>query len=502
MLQLHKKLTGLSEILTFFRHNETPLFFVSATPYNLLGLDRWVHNFEYISYYDSFDGHHPCVFVPQEKGLRDFGSMKETNNCLLGHKEVFDWIRRRGPASKLIFVMFDQETEELAADLGVEIALPPAALRTWIDSKIVTTQLGNEVGVASVPNVLGHATSYAELCTLARGAGLGEDLVIQAAYGDSGRTTFFIRNEQDWNTYARQVVGQDLKIMKRINHMPGTLEACVTRYGTLVGPLMMEVTGYTELTPYKGGWCGNDVCHAPLLDKNQQRIHTMVQVLGERLSREGYRGVFCVDFLIDIDTGEVYLGEINPRVSGISPLTNLITSTYGGVPLFLFHLLEFLDIDYEVDLNEIQARWADFAPWSQLVLKQTEDTVGVITQAPASGRWRMNDDGAIHFVRHERDWHTVTHEQEAFYLRVSGVGEHCYQGCDLGILVMPGRVQTDARRLSERARAWTAGIKAHFQRRPSTPAAPLASLPLRTPQTRGRKPNKHAHAVGTVSHRA
>ena len=121
MLQVRSKLIGLSEILEFFRQNETPLFCVSPTAYNLLGIDRWVRNFEYINYYDSFDGQHPCVFVPQEKAPRDFRSIKEVSNCLLGHKEIFDRIRRRGPASELIFVMFDQETEELAADLGVEL---------------------------------------------------------------------------------------------------------------------------------------------------------------------------------------------------------------------------------------------------------------------------------------------------------------------------------------------------------------------------------------------
>jgi biotin carboxylase len=473
MAQARPKLTGLSEILTFFRQNETPLYFVSPTAYNLLGIDRWVRNFEYINYYDSFDRYHPRVFVPQENAPRDFRSMEEIGNCLLGHKEVIDRIHRRGPGGKVILVMFDEETEELARELGVEIALPSAALRKRIDSKIVTTQLGNEAGVASVPNVLGCANSYAELRSLSTEAKLGEDLVVQAAYGDSGRTTFFIRNEQDWDTYARELADQELKIMKRINHMPGTLEACVTRYGTLVGPLMMDVTGYAELTPYKGGWCGDDVCHSPLLDKNQQPIHTMAQALGKRLSQEGYRGVFCLDFLLDTDTGEAYLGEINPRVSGASPLTNLITATYGGVPLFLFHLLEFMDVDYQVDLEKIQAHWADFAPWSQLILKQTGDAVELITRAPTSGIWRMNDDGGISFVRRERDWHNVTEEHEAFYMRVYGAGEYRYHGCDLGILVAPGRVQTDDRALLEQARAWAANIIAQFQSIPPAPEMPV-----------------------------
>ena len=83
----------------------------------------------------------------------------------------------------------------------------------------------------------------------------------------------------------------------------------------------------------------------------------MAQKLGDQLYKEGYKGVFCMDFLIDTDDGTPYLGEINPRISGASPLTNVVTAHYGGVPLFLFHLLEFLDIDYKVDMRKIQNRW-------------------------------------------------------------------------------------------------------------------------------------------------
>ena len=72
--------------------------------------------------------------------------MEEMCNYLLSHKEIMDYIKSRGPSGKILLVMFDQETEELARDLGLEIALPPAALRKRLDSKIVTTQLGNEAG--------------------------------------------------------------------------------------------------------------------------------------------------------------------------------------------------------------------------------------------------------------------------------------------------------------------------------------------------------------------
>ena len=52
-------------------------------------------------------------------------------------------------------------------------------------------------------------------------------------------------------------------------------------------------------------------------------------------------------------SGEVYLGELNPRISGASSITNVTAGAYADIPLFLFHLLEFMGFDYNVDVDEI-----------------------------------------------------------------------------------------------------------------------------------------------------
>lgn len=473
------KLTSLTDIFTFLRTNKTPIYYVVPAPFNLLGIDQWVGEFQFITYFDSFDGYHPRCFTPQETGPREFRSMEEVGNYLISHAEVRELIRSRGGRGKVLLTMFDEETERLAAEAGLELALPPAALRNRIDSKLETTRLGNEAGVPSAPNVMGEARSYAELRLLADSVGLGDDLVVQTPYGDSGRTTFFVRTEADWDKYADKMRSEGLKVMKRINHMPGTVEGCATRHGTLVGPIMTDITGFAEVTPYKGGWCGNDATPTLLPQDTQAKVRSMVQRLGDRLWKEGYKGVFCCDFLIDTDSNDVYLGEINPRISGASPPTNLITTTYGGCPLFLFHLLEFLDVDWELDLEKVQARWADYDSWSQLILKQTQDKVELITKAPRSGIWRMDADGTVSLVRRAAQFTSVGDENEAFYLRVYGVGQYRYYGADLGILVTRGRLQTDDRRLTDRAKLWNAGIKAQFEGVAPAPAAPQPPADLR-----------------------
>jgi biotin carboxylase len=468
------QLRGISEIRAYFRTNQTPIYFVSPTAFNLLGIDRWLRNFFYVNYFDSFEGNHPRVFVPKERPYREFESMEDVCNYLLEHKEVIDRVHSRGPGGKAVFVMFDDETEAAAAAAGLTVAHPPAELRHRLDSKIVTTQLGNEAGVPSAPNVLGRATTYEELTALARTAGLGDDLVVQTPYGDSGKTTFFIRGECDWDESASDMASQELKVMKRINCQEAAVEAALTRHGTVVGPVMTDLIGYPELTPHKGGWCGNDIYPEALSPEHRERARILTQQLGDRLRVEGYRGFLEVDYLADLDTGELYLGELNPRISGVTSMTNVTAGAYADIPLFLFHLLEYMDVGYEVDVEDINRRWARDSSvdvWSQLILKQTGDGVERLTEAPRTGIWRLDDSGGIGFARWGHDWHSLHDESEAFFLRVLGPGDYRYPGADLGVIVARSRMQTEDDELSERAQRWIAGIHEQFAGTPLPPKA-------------------------------
>ncbi|MGH3318549.1 MAG: biotin carboxylase [Nocardioidaceae bacterium] len=461
-----RRLRNISEIRTFLRTNETPVYFFGPTAFNLLGLDRWVRNFFYIAYYDSWDGAHPNVFCPAQRPYIEFKSAEEINNHLLRHPEVQEFIARRGETSKVCMVFFDEETENICDQLGYDLIMPPHELRQHLDSKITTTKLGNEAGAPSVPNVLATASSHSELLEVASTHDLGTDLVVQLPYGDSGKTTFFIKSEDDWREHEDDIVGQDLKVMKRINHKAAAVEAVLTRHGTIVGPFMTDLTGYPELTPYRGGWCGNDLYPEALADHHRARAIEHVRRLGDRLGKEGYRGFFEVDVLVDLDTDEVYLGELNPRISGASSITNVTAGAYADIPLFLFHLLEYLDVDYTIDVDELNERWRELAAvdvWSQLVMKEPEDRLERIQAAPRTGQWHLHEDGSFTFRSVAVDWHPLHDEADCFFLRVYGPGDFRFKGADLGVLVTKGRLQTDEPNdLTERCRRFIQGIRSQY----------------------------------------
>ena len=193
----------------FFRTNETPVYFVSATAFNLLGIDRWVRNFRFVNYYDSFDGWHPNVIVPKEQTPRAFESIEEIVNYLLGHKEIDDLVRQRG-GGKAAFLMFDEETEELAEDLGLDVAFPPAALRHRMDSKIETTRLGNEAGVPSVPNTMGEGTDYPALLDAgARRRAWGTTSSCRPRTGTRGRRRSSSPTRTTGGEHERKIAGHD-----------------------------------------------------------------------------------------------------------------------------------------------------------------------------------------------------------------------------------------------------------------------------------------------------
>jgi biotin carboxylase len=474
-----RPLTCLSDVRAFFHTNTTPLYFISPTPFNLLGIDRWVRNFFYLTYFDSFEGVHSRVFVPRRRDRRDFDSMGDVCNHLLADPETLEFVAGRGPGGKACFVMLDEETQGLARKAGLEVMHPSAELRNRLGSKTVMTRLADEAGVPSVPHVIGRAGSYEELLSLAHDAGLGDDLVVSIPYGNAGSGTFFVRGQQDWDEHAADMATQELKVMKRIRNVEVCIEGAVTRHGTVIGPAMTSLVGYRELTPYKGAWCGNDIWREVLPPAQTHAAREMVRKLGDIMRREGYRGYFEVDLLHDLDSDVLYLGEVNPRLSGASPMTNLTTEAYADIPLFLFHLLEYMDVEYELDIEEINARWergyGEDEVWGQVIINETSPDIELFTATPRTGVWRIDDDGRVSFARTANDWATLLDGSEAFYMRVAAPGDLRSEGAQLGVLVTRGHLQTDDYQLTERCRRWVTGMRAKFVSTPLVPAAPIVS---------------------------
>ena len=155
--------------------------------------------------------------------------------------------------------MFDEETEQLAGELGLDVVFPPASLRHRLDSKIETTRLGDEAGVPSVPNTMGAATTYPELISLATRGARGRPRGADAVRGLRARRRSSSPTRGTGSGTTKKIVGprhQGDEADRAARARDRGRDHPARHPGRA---LMAELTGFPELTPYDGGWCGNDV---------------------------------------------------------------------------------------------------------------------------------------------------------------------------------------------------------------------------------------------------
>jgi hypothetical protein len=244
------------------------------------------------------------------------------------------------------------------------------------------------------------------------------------------------------------------------------IEACATRWGTIVGPLLTELVGQDSLTPYAGGWCGNENYTEAFSPALRAQVQEKTRAFGDALYRRGYRGTFELDYLIDLDTKEVYLGELNSRITGVTALNN--TSDFCGahIPLFLFHLLEFDDhVDVQMDLdafNRDVLRDGAKGVSSQLILKHTDAMLQVITRAPETGVYVMQEDGSLTLKKTSVNRRDALAVNEAFVLRIQEAGEYAYQGGDMAILFLNSLIRDAQGQINANGSKWVQALKDLF----------------------------------------
>ena len=105
----------LQEIRRFFAQNETPIYYINTTPFNLLGAENWIGGLRFINTVDSFAGQHPHVFVPPGASAQRPMGIADANNYLLKHPAVARFVADGG---KALFLIYDEQAEVLAQRLG------------------------------------------------------------------------------------------------------------------------------------------------------------------------------------------------------------------------------------------------------------------------------------------------------------------------------------------------------------------------------------------------
>ncbi|MEY4934713.1 MAG: hypothetical protein RIS64_1072 [Bacteroidota bacterium] len=445
----------MSHLKNKMRQNTTPIYFIDWCLFTALGMENEIGTLHLICAIDTFDGLHPNIFTPKSFTYNHSLTCEETLNALLRNEEVIQYIQKHGKG-KLLTWLLDETTERLAAELGLEIALPPVAIRHQWDNKANTNRLAELAGVPCVPYVLAFVADYAQLRRVS--AHLGTHLVVQMPHGLGGQTTFFISDEADFEKHRSDITsGAEMKIMTRIHCLGASLEACITRHGVVVSPLLVELIGIKEINIYKGGWSGDELYANAFSEPMRLAAQEYAIKMGEQLRKVGYKGYFQPDFLIDTDTNTLYLGEMNLRFSGFTPLINNALMAQREMPLLLLHLAEWLEMEYDLDIKTLNHRWMTPQSIDTLSFLHLKNIYNTLAKPMATGIYRMNSDGKVIWMRSEMNPQSLKAD-EIFWFSTAGKASKIERGDELGALFIRSRVTTDGKHLTETAKAWVTGL--------------------------------------------
>lgn len=183
---------------------------------------------------------------------------------------------------------------------------------------------------------------------------LGLPLVVQFGHGWAGKTTYFIKTKKEFTSLSKKFPRTIVKVTKKIDGYTVLNNCCIYKDSVLIGPAAIQLNAIPELYPKPGVTCGRQWPVKFLNKKEIDKIHDISKKVGRIMMKAGYKGFFGLDFLVDASSCQIYLSEINARLTASANFYTYLESGLNKIPLAIYHIASFLkkNIPYKEEANE------------------------------------------------------------------------------------------------------------------------------------------------------
>ncbi len=367
------KIAALDDVRAVLQSLNEPVFYVTNDPNHGVGLERMLKDYGIICIDDN-----AVTSYLQEAGVNVFSLEREleskniifrNSEQLLRHEKTRAFLQTRNKANLLLFKT-SAAIEKLCRENGWRPLAAPSRLGRYFENKLRFQEVLSKLGLPPPPGE--EVTLTADLYPTLRRK-YGPILVVQFAKGFGGNRTFPIEDQEHFATLAADNPQKKARVARYVDGLTLTINACVTGQGIVIGDLFYQITGLPQCTTYRLGSCGNDWLYPPLSETIRRRVFEYTRLIGEHMKERGYRGVFGLDFVAQADSHQVFVIENNARLVASIPLFTKLQIEGGEIPLLALHLLEFLDVDYEIDVEQVNEDVQRRKGGAQLILHNLEE---------------------------------------------------------------------------------------------------------------------------------
>jgi len=376
-----------------------PVFFVAPNPNRAIGLERNLKDYHvicshYLDIVEYLKDDGVSIMCLNDDTIRNTGKILEKDS-------VLNYIRSRsgGKIPNIITFKPSPKIEKICELNGFNHIGNNWALNRRFENKINFVDITNKL---KIPNAESQVIKISDFEVIESFFDEGGRCVIQLPRGFSGNSTFLLNEKDDFNELAEKFSGRNVKIAKFISGDTYTINGCVGSNDVYVGKPIYQITGFTDFNGNRLGTSGNDYVYPERLSiKSKKKIFDYTKKIGRFMSKDGYRGMFGLDFIAG-ENDKVDLIEINPRLVGSIPVYTKLQIENGEFPFLAMHLGEFIK---EKNIAKDQPE-QPFSVWksekdfsaSQLILRNTTKDSLIVDKALSSGIYRIEKEN-IEFVK-------------------------------------------------------------------------------------------------------
>ena len=351
-------------------------FYVCRDIERAVGVDLTRTNYYIITNYSEFSAklaqQYPHIILIKEKEQLDTQS-------LLAHPQTKDTIKK----NDFVLVFKNNTLIEVACQKnGWKLLNPDSKLADKIESKISQVKwLGNLAKYLPPHQVT--------ICENIKWSGM--PFILQFNHSHTGSGTLFIDSEKKLNDLKLKFPQREVRVASFIKGPVFTNNNVVWGKNILTGNINYQITGLSPFTDNKFATIGNDwALPNKILSKKQILQYKKIATeIGKKLNKDGWKGLYGVDVIVDDKTGQLYLLEINARQPASTTCESQLQKATGnpGVLTFEAHLASLLDI------SPNKYKLVEVADGAQIIQRVTNK----ITKAPAI---KIKDNALINVIKY------------------------------------------------------------------------------------------------------
>ncbi len=325
---------------------------------------------------------------------------------ILHHPLTSDYLQRLGRDVCLILYKSYPDVEGPARDRGWRLVGCPANVREPLENKHAFREALAGLGLPAIPGETLSLAGFDEHTFDRLRREYGEALVFQfpEITQGGGRGTFLIRDADSFRAFM-EIAGRGehrgctvntVTVTRFMKGEAASIAACVTRHGTISTPLqtqLMDEPAVVGASPCWGIFCGHSWGGGRYDGAANETARQVTERVGGFLARRGYRGIFGIDFIVDREAGTVHPVECNLRYTGAFPMLSLLHLKDGRIPLDVFHLLEYLPVEYEADVKSLNQAYADEPSGAHVILFNRSREPFRVRDGFRDGVWRYDEAG-------------------------------------------------------------------------------------------------------------